>query len=305
MMHRAQEGRVLFSSRQRRRIEQLARRTPKSVGWQLTHWSTRSLALAAVDQEIVPEIHATTVSTILRAAELQPHRFRYWKTTVWDAEAVARALKILWLYERIDWLWQRGEVVLALDEKPGIQALERAAPTQRMRRQQIERQEFEYVRHGTLNLLAGLNVYNGRMWTECLDSNDSAHFQPALRRFLHPYGWARRIHLILDEGPSHTSASTRACYDSFGPRLRTLLTPVNAYWLNQAELLLDAFTIRYLQRGDWKRRSALLAHIGRSQIEYNQCFAHPFDWQWSRQDFRFWLLNTPGLIRCKNSATGH
>jgi hypothetical protein len=77
------------------------------------------------------------------AAELQPRRFRYWKTTVWDAEAVEQALKILWLYERIAWLRQRGEIVLALDEKPGVQALERAAPTQGMQRKQIERQEFE------------------------------------------------------------------------------------------------------------------------------------------------------------------
>jgi hypothetical protein len=156
-------------------------------------------------------------------------------------------------------------------------------------------------------LLAGLNLYNRplRVWAECLDFNDSTHFQPALGRFLHPYGWARRIHLILDEGPSHTSASTRAYYHRFDPRLRVLFTPVNASWLNQAGLLLDAFTICYLRRGDWKRRSALLAHIERSQLEYNQQFAHPVDWRWSRQDFRFWLLNTPGLIRCKTSAPRH
>jgi hypothetical protein len=249
-MRRAPAGRAFFPKRQRKRIENLARRLPRQVGWELTHWSARSLALAAVQQEIVTAIHPTTISTVLRAVEVQPHRFRYWKTTIWDDEAVERALKILWVYERIAWLWQRGEVVLALDEKPGLQALERCAPIQPVRPGQIERHEFEYVRHGTVNLLVGLNVYTGRMFAECPERNDGAHFQPALRRFLHPYGWARRIHLIVDEGPSHVSASTQACFASYGPRLRVLLTPVDASWLNQAELLLDAFTVRYLQRGD-------------------------------------------------------
>src|SRR3990170_4383546 len=172
-------------------------------------------------------------------------------------------------------------------------------------RGQIERQEFEYIRHGTLNLLAGLNVYNGHMWAECLDRNDSAHFQPALRRFLHPYGWAKQIHLILDEGPSHVSASTRAILGELAPRVRVLLTPVDASWLNQAELLLEAFSVHYLTRGDWATRTAMINHIGRSCVEYNDCFAHPFDWQWTRRAFRLWLYNTPGLISCNTCATRH
>ncbi len=269
------------------------------MGWELVHWSARSLALATVQQQIAVAIHPTTISTILREADVQPHRSRYWKTTVWDDEAIERALKILWVYERIAWLWQRGEVVLALDEKPGLQVLERSARTRPARPGSIERQEFEYVRHGTVNLLVGLNVYNGGMWAECPERNDSAHFQPALRRCLHPYSWARRIHLIVDEGPSHTSASTWECFASYGPRLRVLLTPIDASWLNQAELLLDAFTVRYLRRGDWPGRSAMIDHLLSSRGEYNQHFAHPFDWQWSRRAFRYWLNNSPDLIRCR------
>ena len=174
------------------------------MGWELTHWSTRSLALAAVEQDLVPAIHSATICRLLRAADphlrwgrcLQPHLWRSWKTTVWDDEAVARATKILWYYERIEGLWHRGEVVLALDEKPNLQVLEPIAPKQPMRPGQIERQEFEYHRHGTVNLLAGLTLHTGRMWAECLDRNDGAHFRPALRRFLHPYDWAQRVHLV-------------------------------------------------------------------------------------------------------------
>jgi len=61
---------------------------------------------------------------------------------------------------------------------------------------QIERQEFEYHQHGTLNVLAALIVYNGHMGAACLDKNDSEHFRPALCRLLHPYAWAKRIHVV-------------------------------------------------------------------------------------------------------------
>lgn len=131
-MHHAQAVRAFFPRSERKQIERLACGEPASVGWHVTHWSHRSLAHAAVEQGSVDRIHHTTVGDVLREADLQPHRFRYWKTTVWDDEAVARALKILWDSKRIASLWQRGEVVLAVDEKPNLQVLERAAPTQLM-----------------------------------------------------------------------------------------------------------------------------------------------------------------------------
>jgi len=299
MMHRAQAIRVFFPDSARQRIEDLACQEPASVGWETTHWSQRSLAQAAEELEYVESIHQTTVRDMLRAADLHPDRFRYWKTTLWDEEAVARALKILWYYERIDSLWQRGEVLLCVDEKPNIQVLERAKPTQPMRPGQIERYEFDYIRHGTVNLLASLTAYNGHMWAECLDKNDGEHFRPAIRRLLHPYGWANRIHLIIDNGSSHISADTTAFFQDLAPRVQVLFTPVNASWLNQAESLLEAFSERYLLRGNWSSRPQMIQHIVDSRVDYNQRFAHPFAWEWSCRDFRYWLNNTPGLIRCK------
>jgi DDE superfamily endonuclease len=298
MMRHVRVTREFFPPRERRAIEQLACTDPKTVGWQITHWSHRSLAKAAVEQEVVGSISHATVGNVLRKAKLQPHRFRYWKTTVWDDEAVARTLKILWYYRRIQSLWQRGEVVLAVDEKPNIQVLERAAPNQSMQPGQIERQEFEYQRHGTLILLAGLTVYNGHMWANCLDKNDGAHFRPALRRLLHPYSRARRIHLIMDNGSSHTSDDTCEFFAELSPRVQVMFTPANASWLNQAEALLQAFSHRYLIRASWASRAAMTQHVLTSAGEYNQRFAHPFEWQWSCQDFLYWLNNTPGLIRC-------
>jgi len=299
-MPRALAVRAFFPPAERKAIEDLACQSPAKVGWEATHWSQRDLAQAAGELEYVDSIHQTTVGDILHAADLQPHRFRYWKTTVWDDVAVERTLKILWLYEQIDRLWQRGEVVLCVDEKPNIQVLERKRPARRMQPGHIELQEFEYVRHGTVILLAGLTVYNGRMSAECLDKNDGEHFRPALRRFLHPYGWARRIHLIIDNWSSHISEDTSAFFQDLSPRVRVLFTPVDTSWLNQAESLLEAFSERYLLRGTWSSRDEMIQHILASRVDYNQRFAHRFQWEWSRRDFLYWLNNTPGLIHCRN-----
>ena len=299
MTLRVQVARVFFPRSARKQVERLACHEPRTVDRCLTHWSHRSLAQAAVEEEYVDAISHATVGNILREADLHPHCFRYWKTTIWDDDAVARALKILWYYERIESLWQKREVLLAVDEEPNLQVLERAARKQRMRPGQIERQEFDYHRHGTINLLVALTVDNGHMWAECLDKNDGEHFRPALRRLLHPYSWARRIHLIVDNGSSHISGDTTEFFENLSPRVHVLLTPPNASWLNQAEALLEAFDERYLLRGDWCSRMTMIQHILDSTQDYNQHFAHPFDWQWSCRKFQYWLNNTPGLIRCK------
>jgi transposase len=292
-------GRVFFSRSQRRDIERLSRREPESVGRHATHWSFRSLAEATVEQGYVDAIDYTTVREILYAANLRLPLFRFWKTTVWDDEAVARALKILWYYERIESLWQRGEVLLAADEKPNLQVLERVYPKQPMRPGQIERVEFDYERHGTINLLVGLTLHTGicllSVWIRMMVNI----FVRPFNAFLHPYSWAHRIHLIIDNGSSHTSAATMEFFESLQPRVHVLFTPTNASWLNQAEALLQAFSTRYLIRGSWCSRTCMVEHIIDSKQEYNQRYAHPFDWQWTCHDFRYWLNNTTGLIRCK------
>jgi hypothetical protein len=126
-----------------------------------------------------------------------------------------------------------------------------------------------------------------------LDKNDGEHFRPAVRRLLHPYRWAKRIHLIIDNGPSHTSDDTTAFFRELSPRIHVLFTPVDASWLNQAESLLEAFSERYLLRGNWNCRDQMIQHILDSQSDDNQRFAHPFQWEWSCRQFRYWLNKTP------------
>lgn len=278
-----------ISALERVAIEQLACSEPSGVGLEMTHWSTRSLAKVAVQEGLVPHIAHSTVSLILRDADLQPHRHRYWITPTLDAAFLEQASRILWIYERIETLRAQNEIALALDEKPNIQALQRTHPTQPMRAGQIERQEFEYERHGVVNFLALLNLYNGKMRSCCLEKNDSEHLCKSLPALSHPFHSFNRVHLIWDGGPSHVSAATNAFLKSrYGNWLRVVPTPAHSSWLNQAEILLKCFDLRYLQRGNWTSRQHLIDHLYASTPEYNRLWAQPINWSWTRRDLRDW-----------------
>lgn len=278
-----------ISALERVAIEQLACSEPSGVGLEMTHWSTRSLAKVAMQQGLVSQIAHSTVSLILRNADLQPHRHRYWITPTLNETFLEQASRVLWIYERIGTLKAQNEIALALDEKPNIQALQRSRPTQPMRAGQIERHEFEYIRHGVVNFLALLNLYNGKMRSCCLEKNDSEHLCKSLPVLLQPFHSFNRVHLIWDGGPSHVSVATNSFLKArYGDWLRVVSTPAHSSWLNQAEILLKCFEVRYLQRDNWTSRQHLIDHLHASTPEYNRLWAQPIQWSWTRHDLREW-----------------
>lgn len=255
----------------------------------MTHWSTRSLAVVARQRGIAPTLSHSTVALILRDAELQPHRSRYWKTPTLDDTFRRKAAKVLWCYEHAQRLAHQGEVVLCVDEKPNIQVRQGEHPVRPMRPGLIEHREFEYVRHGTVNLLAKLEVHSGSMRGWDLKRNDGACLRAVLPQLLEEHRDARRIHLIWDNGSSHIAQQTRDLLRSCYPRVRMLFTPAHASWLNQAELLLRAFTEHYLRRAEWASRDDFIEHLAASWPEYNRLFAHPFTWSWTRSKMHAWM----------------
>src|SRR5918996_476596 len=152
----------------------------------------------------------------------------------------------------------------------------------------IEQQEFEYVRHGTVNVLLFLIVHSGRMEATCPAYKDADHYIQALHQFRQHHRHLRGVFLIQDGDPSHTAAATEHYFQQqswWRPRF----TPVHASWLNQAELLNDAFSFHYLKRGSWHSRQELIDHIEAAWPEYNELYAHPFEWTWTNQNMRRWF----------------
>jgi DDE superfamily endonuclease len=276
-----------FPPLQQAEIVQLACLEPIAKGLHITHWSSRDLAHQAVADGIVSAISDRTIRRILNEVDLQPHRTRYWKTVRLDTEFKERAEKILGCYGNAGRLVRKGYWVVCVDEKPNLQALERQ-PIRRSIPGSIEQQEFEYTRHGTVNLLVFLVVHSGRMEAACVETKDAAHYIEELKGFRRRHRHLRGAYLIHDGDPSHTAAATTDYLAHSDGWWRSRFTPVHASWLDQAELLLDAFSYRYLKRGSWGSRGEFLAHVGAAVPEYNRLYAHPFEWTWTNQKMRRW-----------------
>ena len=119
---------------------------------------------------------------ILSDVDLQPHRTRYWKTPRLDARFKERAEQVLWCYANAARLAEQGIWVVCVDEIPTFQVLERD-PIRRAIPGSIEQQEFDYTRHGTVNMLVFLVVHSGLMELAFLASNDQEHYLPELELF--------------------------------------------------------------------------------------------------------------------------
>jgi hypothetical protein len=181
------------------------------------------LARQAVRDGIVEAIDPATVRRILDAVDLQPHRTRYWRTARLD-QFKDRAEKVLWCYASAERLARRGTYVVCGDEMPNLQVLERS-PIRRAAPGSIEQREFEYIRHGTVNLLTFLVVHTGRMRVAFLPRNDAEAYVWALRQLRADYGHLRGVYLIHDGGPSHVAAATGAYLSSLGGRWHPRRTP--------------------------------------------------------------------------------
>ena len=257
-------------------------------GLHVTHCSSEDLARQAVLDGIVPSISPRTVRRILDAVDLQPHRTRYWRTSRIDARFKERAEKVPWCYANAGRLARRGVWVVCTDEMPNRQVLQRR-PIRRSVPGSIEQQEFEHTRHGTVCVLTFLVVHTGEMEAACLEANTAAQYIPALERFRRRHRRLRGVLLIHDGGASHVAGDTAAYFAESQGWWRPRLTPAHASWLDQAELLNNAFGGRYLNRGSWASRQEYIAHVAASWPEYNRHYAHPFEWTWTNQKMRRWF----------------
>jgi transposase len=234
-----------------------------------SHWTHRALA------EHLREplgISASQIGRILGSLDLKPHRVRGWLNWPADPQFPAKAQAVCRLY--LD--PPADTVPLSVDEKTAMQARSRKRPTRRTRTGQVERREFEYVRHGTVSLMAAMNVTTGTVHPKIITHNDSATFIEFLTELDQTIDPTKKIHLILDNGSSHTSKQTRAWLRAHR-RFTVTYTPVHASWLNMVEIFFSILTRRMLRRGDFTSRDDLANKIITFIDTYNST-AKPFRW---------------------------
>ena len=162
-----------------------------------------------------------------------------------------------------------GTVVICIDEKTGIQAKYRKYPERPARPGRLARREFEYVRNGTVSIVAALQVATGQVIAEPIARNDSVTFTGFLHRLDQCIDPRLSIHLIMDNGSSHTSRATRA-WIAAHPRITVTYTPKHASWLDMAELWFSVLTRGLLRRGEFTSRADLADKITSFAIRYNR-----------------------------------
>jgi transposase len=236
---------------------------PSGVG---THWSIRTLA-----QHL--GVSPRVVHDVLSAECIKPHRFRYWKMSE-DPEFEPKMLEVVGLYMNPP----ENALVLSVDEKTSIQALDRTQPRLPLQPHQIERLSHEYKRNGTVSLLAALEVHSGRVQGRTIRRNNSNTFIRFLRRLLGSHT-DKELHVVVDNGSSHRSKKTLA-WVAKQKRLHLHFTPTHASWLNQIEIWFGILTRKVIRRGIFKSRRELADQLLQFIEAYNQ-EARPFEWTYT------------------------
>ena len=179
-------------------------------GLHITHWTSEDLARQAVADGIVPAVSGRTVRRILHDVDLQPRSGLALLEDVGSphAQFKQRAEKVLWCYANADRLVKQGYCVICTDEIPNHQVLERH-PIRRSIPGSIEHREFEYTRHGTVNILNFLIVHSGLMEATCIETKDAMHYIEELKRFRSRHHHLRGVYLLHDGDPSHTARLTQ------------------------------------------------------------------------------------------------
>jgi len=239
--------RPALSAEARAWVVALACQKPKDLGYAQELWTTRLLA-KHVRKHCVAAGHANlqhlargTVSKILRAQPVQPHKIEYYLERR-DTEFDAKMKQVLHVYRQVE-LWHKAgapaelTAVLSYDEKPGIQALENTAPDLPPVPGQhaMVGRDHEYVRHGTLSLLAGIDLWNGEVLGLVRDRHRSAEFIEFLRLADAHYPAEARIRMVLDNHSAHISRETRTFLAAVPNRFEFIFTPTHGSWLNLIE----------------------------------------------------------------------
>jgi transposase len=211
---------------------------------------------------------------VLGEAKVRPHKVRGWLNRADDPDFWLQAGAVCRLYLNPP----PGTVQLSVDEKTGIQAKSRKHPEIPARPGRDARREFEYVRPGTVSIIAAMNVTTSEVIAERIRRNNSQTFIAFLAMLHQMIPSCLRIHLIMDNGSSHTSAATRAWLAAH-PRFAVTYTPKHASWLNMVEQWLGALARRLLRRGDFASRDDRQARITAFTIRHNR-HARPYTWSY-------------------------
>lgn len=239
--------------------------TTKRIPKESTHWSTRLMAKYA-------DVTQWQVRQIWEAADLKPHRLKNFKISN-DPHFAEKVIDVVGLYMNPP----ANAVVLSVDEKSQIQALDRTQPMLPLRPGQIERRTHDYKRHGTASLYAAFDIATGEVIGRVTQRHRSKEFVAFLRQIDKAITQEVELHLILDNSSTHKTKKVREFLDQH-PRFQLHFTPTSASWLNAVETWFSQLERRSLHRGIFTSVQELRDEIRRYIRVHNDESAKPFVW---------------------------
>jgi len=245
-------------------VERVVELTLGEPPGEATHWTGRAMAKAA-------GISLRSVQRIWRAHGLQPHRIKTFKLSK-DPEFAAKLRAIVGLY--VD--PPAHSLVLSVDEKSQIQALDRTQPGLPMKKGKAGTMTFDYRRNGTTTLFAALDVLDGTVIGQCMARHRHQEFIRFLNAIERAVPAGKVIHVILDNYATHKHPKVLR-WLARHPRFTFHFTPTSCSWLNAVETFFSRLTRRRLQRGVFRSIVDLQAAINRFIADHN-AQPRPFVW---------------------------
>lgn len=268
-------------------VERALTMTLESTPKDATHWSTRSLAKQT-------GLSRSTVGRIWRAFALQPHRSETFKLSK-DPLFIEKVRDIVGLYmDPPD-----RALVLCVDEKSQIQALNRTQPLLPMRPGQVERRTHDYARHGTTSLFAALDVKTGTVIGEFHRRHRSVEFRKFLDTIDQAVPSHLNVHLILDNYGTHKTVQVRR-WLAKRPRFHVHFTPTSASWINLVERWFAALTEKQIRRGVHRSVRELETAI-KQYLDVTNGSPKPFVWTKSADE----ILASVARFCARTSGSGH
>jgi len=250
------------------RIEELIEKTLHSKPQGATHWSTRKMAKSM-------GISRDTVSRIWRTFGLKPHRADTFQIST-DPHYVDKVRDVVGLYMSPP----ENALVLCVDEKSQIQALERSQPVLPLRPGKSEGHTPEYYRHGTTSLFAALDVKSGKVLGKCYPRHRAQDFLAFLRKIeahvAEEVASGKEVHLVLDNYATHKSAAVMKWLVK-RPHWHLHFTPTHASWLNQVERFFALITNEAIRRGNFLSVPELISAI-KAYLDAHNTELKPFVW---------------------------